>query len=131
MAYRNRNQKKLKKNLKKFDSLCFLHIFAPANGSVAQLNRAFDYGSKGYRFESCRSHKQIKHLQSRKCFFYFIPHISDCVFTHHKTAIPSTKAHKPSQYIRFSYGRMNLICGKYFTLFPLYARTALTIIITI
>ena len=26
------------------------------NGSLAQLNRAFDYGSKGCRFESCRSH---------------------------------------------------------------------------
>ena len=25
-------------------------------GSLAQLNRAFDYGSKGYRFESCASH---------------------------------------------------------------------------
>ena len=25
-------------------------------GSLAQLNRAFDYGSKGYRFESYRSH---------------------------------------------------------------------------
>ncbi len=24
------------------------------HGPVAQLNRAFDYGSKGYRFESCR-----------------------------------------------------------------------------
>ena len=27
------------------------------DGSLAQLNRAFDYGSKGCRFESCRSHK--------------------------------------------------------------------------
>ena len=26
-------------------------------GSVAQLNRASDYGSEGCRFESCRSHK--------------------------------------------------------------------------
>jgi hypothetical protein len=29
------------------------------NGSVAQLNRASDYGSEGYRFESCRSHKTV------------------------------------------------------------------------
>ena len=29
-------------------------------GSVAQLNRASDYGSEGCRFESCRSHKQEK-----------------------------------------------------------------------
>ena len=30
------------------------------DGSLAQLNRAFDYGSKGCRFESCRSHKGKK-----------------------------------------------------------------------
>ena len=34
--------------------------FAPVkqkgHGSVAQLNRASDYGSEGYRFESCRNH---------------------------------------------------------------------------
>ena len=30
------------------------------NGPVAQLNRASDYGSEGYRFESCRGH-QIFH----------------------------------------------------------------------
>ena len=29
-------------------------------GSLAQLNRAFDYGSKGYRFESCASHFEMK-----------------------------------------------------------------------
>ena len=27
------------------------------NGSLAQLNRALDYGSRGYRFESYTSHK--------------------------------------------------------------------------
>ncbi len=27
-------------------------------GYVAQLNRASDYGSEGYRFESCRGHKK-------------------------------------------------------------------------
>ena len=27
-------------------------------GSLAQLNRASDYGSEGYRFESCRSHNE-------------------------------------------------------------------------
>ena len=25
-------------------------------GSLAQLNRASDYGSEGYRFESCANH---------------------------------------------------------------------------
>ena len=28
-------------------------------GSLAQLNRAFDYGSKGYRFESCAGHNDF------------------------------------------------------------------------
>ena len=28
-------------------------------GSLAQLNRASDYGSEGYRFESCGSHQAI------------------------------------------------------------------------
>ena len=31
-------------------------------GSLAQLNRAFDYGSKGYRFESYASHKDNKKI---------------------------------------------------------------------
>ena len=34
-----------------------LHSQKQGNGSVAQLNRVLDYGSSGYRFESCRSHK--------------------------------------------------------------------------
>ena len=34
------------------------------NGSVAQLNRALDYGSRGYRFESCRNHKEDAFLAS-------------------------------------------------------------------
>ena len=37
-----------------------LHTFAPVkqkgHGRVAQLNRVADYGSAGYRFESCRGH---------------------------------------------------------------------------
>ena len=34
------------------------------NGSLAQLNRASDYGSEGYRFESCGSHKRAGSYQS-------------------------------------------------------------------
>ena len=37
-------------------------------GSVAQLNRASDYGSEGYRFESCRSHEGFRN-QIAKPFF--------------------------------------------------------------
>ncbi len=36
------------------------------NGSVAQLDRAFDYESKGRRFESCRGHHT-----SRKALRYY------------------------------------------------------------
>ena len=42
--------------LEKIDYLCTQQ----KHGSVAQLNRASDYGSEGYRFESCRSHKKRK-----------------------------------------------------------------------
>ena len=44
-------------------------------GSVAQLNRASDYGSEGYRFESCRSHTYGKNEQSFtvvRSFLYFV-----------------------------------------------------------
>ena len=43
------------------------------NGSIAQLNRAFDYGSKGYRFESYWSHSK---QETNKCssLFLFIPY---------------------------------------------------------
>ncbi len=57
-------------------------IFAPLkrnNGPLAQLNRAFDYGSKGYRFESCRDHLDRSQVLENKAFaiFYchFAPHL--------------------------------------------------------
>ena len=40
--------------------------YAPPIGSLAQLNRAFDYGSKGYRFESYRSHFSISEVFLQK-----------------------------------------------------------------
>ena len=49
--------------------------FAPVkrkgHGSVAQLNRASDYGSEGYRFESCRSHEK-EFISDDGLFFRFI-----------------------------------------------------------
>ena len=39
-----------------FASEIFRESSREVNGSVAQLNRASDYGSEGYRFESCRGH---------------------------------------------------------------------------
>jgi hypothetical protein len=52
-------------------SYTFIPIFAPAitlykataNGLVAQLNSASDYGSEGYWFESSRGHKFAKWRQ--------------------------------------------------------------------
>ena len=42
------------------------------NGPLAQLNRAFDYGSKGYRFESCRDHKtETQSLRNQSVAFSF------------------------------------------------------------
>ena len=39
-----------------------LHPLKQNNGRVAQLNRVADYGSAGYRFESCRDHSlTVKH----------------------------------------------------------------------
>ena len=51
-----------KKLILKKDKLYFLNkkntiIFASEFGHVAQLNSALDYGSRGYRFESCHGHK--------------------------------------------------------------------------
>ena len=48
-------------------------IFAPVKqrGRVAQLNRVADYGSAGYRFESCRDHREP--LQEICRGFLFIP----------------------------------------------------------
>ena len=40
-------------------------------GSVAQLNRASDYGSEGYRFESCRSHEGFRNRIAEP--FFYIP----------------------------------------------------------
>ena len=44
-----------------------------ANGSVAQLNRVLDYGSSGYRFESCRSHlRKQKDMESKMPSIFFL-----------------------------------------------------------
>ena len=65
-----------------------LHPLKRNNGRVAQLNRVADYGSAGYRFESCRDHLILCILCGG---FYFFPHfieeigaqsenLGDCVF---------------------------------------------------
>ena len=51
-------------------------------GSVAQLNRASDYGSEGCRFESCRSHKKRILLHVTSSFLLYISTI--CYIFQHK-----------------------------------------------
>ena len=37
--------------------------------SFKGLDRASDYGSEGYRFESCRGHSKSTYDESCRCFF--------------------------------------------------------------
>ena len=47
-----------------------IFIFAlTKKGLVAQLNSALDYGSRGYRFESCRGHKKKPYLNLVRVFY--------------------------------------------------------------
>ena len=43
-----------------------------SNGPLAQLNRAFDYGSKGCRFESCRGHKEKAECCAQHSAFFYL-----------------------------------------------------------
>ena len=49
-------KKELLKHLQIQKKSVSLHPLKRNNGRVAQLNRVADYGSAGYRFESCRDH---------------------------------------------------------------------------
>ncbi len=42
------------------------------HGRVAQLNRVADYGSAGYRFESCRGHTVSEGIHSKGSLFQYI-----------------------------------------------------------
>ena len=63
-------------------SYTFIPIFAPAitlykataNGLVAQLNSALDYGSRGYWFESSRGHSQMAPIEDNWRHFFHIPY---------------------------------------------------------
>ena len=47
---------KFNKNVRIFATEIKNKTFDILNGRVAQLNSALDYGSRGYRFESCLGH---------------------------------------------------------------------------
>ena len=48
-----------------------LGIFSQSNDSIAQLDRAFDYESKGRRFESCWGHHEICTTEKSVVFLFF------------------------------------------------------------
>ena len=58
MVRRNFFEKKFAKSLASSKNSSNFAPLKRNNGPLAQLNRAFDYGSKGYRFESCRDHNR-------------------------------------------------------------------------
>ena len=51
-----------------------VRIFAPVKqkGRVAQLNRVADYGSAGYRFESCRDHEKPLQITLQRFLLYTV-----------------------------------------------------------
>ena len=59
-----------------------LHSQSRNNGRVAQLNRVADYGSAGYRFESCRDHQSPLHFFCGG--FCFLPHSIEEIRHHEK-----------------------------------------------
>ena len=74
MKTRSKNKKNLKSLKNVIEILANKNIiptFAFANkknGSLAQLNRASDYGSEGYRFESCANHsKRMSYFKASSC----------------------------------------------------------------
>ena len=50
------------------DNWKIVFIFALANGPLAQLNRVSDYGSEGYRFESCMGHTKSSNKEESYSF---------------------------------------------------------------
>ena len=66
-------RKKCQKHLVSSKKVC---TFAPAKqkriGSVAQLNRASDYGSEGCGFESRRNHKTDDNDHPKRWSFFYL-----------------------------------------------------------
>ena len=70
------------------------HRFSLWFGSLAQLNRASDYGSEGCRFESCMSHHNEKGNGFATIAFFRIPHPTlkhRNRKTHYKNGAPVTR----------------------------------------
>ena len=65
--------KKTNKNLLITKKVCTFAFAIQKDGSVAQLNRALDYGSRGCGFESRRSHQESFRFFSEAFLFVLIP----------------------------------------------------------
>ena len=71
VAIFTRQGKKTNKNLLITKKVCTFAFAIQKDGSVAQLNRALDYGSRGCGFESRRSHQESFRFFSGA--FLFVP----------------------------------------------------------
>ena len=52
-----------------------IYIFAHSNGGLAQLARAFDWQSKGHRFDSDILHRKSKSYRRKICNSFFYTYI--------------------------------------------------------
>ena len=68
--------KKVSKYFAGYKNCCTFASSNKTRGLVAQLNRASDYGSEGYRFESCRDHKGTQ----SSSFFLLFPTQIGCIW---------------------------------------------------
>ena len=76
-----------------------LHPLKQNNGRVAQLNRVADYGSAGYRFESCRDHESSAF------------HVEDFFFAHFIEKNSLNKAYYGKAFSKFEYlGEISVVC---------------------
>ena len=78
-----------------FKKSAYLCIAIKKNGPVAQLNRASDYGSEGYRFESCRGHfkRDAKQLTLYSWYDY-----EDATYQYHKRSTEELQVKVLEQY---------------------------------
>ena len=73
-SQKNVKRQKCPKITKAFWHTRHFVLFLPSAGCVAQLNRASDYGSEGFRFESWRGHWKSKASENLWGFF-----VSTCI----------------------------------------------------
>ena len=79
-------------------------------GSLAQLNRASDYGSEGYRIESCRSHLRRSIFGCENApSLHFRPLFEDKL--PYSTQTNDTLSWKISDYVQFLHFEIKVFSG--------------------